>query len=125
MTRANARWRKNTVFCQTSLVMVNVLFNMILVSSTSSFIYSNCHLSKKNGENIILILPAAENRIPLAPMGALAPGSAPARPSAQGPMNTCRNLLTQVSGGREICLKTVPINFLAISGTFCFSQKKP
>ena len=37
-------------------------------------------------------------KFPLSPMGALAPGSEHARPSAQPPIDTSRNLLVQVSG---------------------------
>ena len=47
------------------------------------------------------------NKFLLAPMGALAPWSAHARPSAQPPIDT------SVLGGRA---KTISINFLAISG---------
>ena len=36
---------------------------------------------------------------PLAPMGALAPGSAHARPSAQAPIDTSGNFSAQVSEG--------------------------
>ena len=38
-------------------------------------------------------------KIPLAPMGALAPGSAHARPSAQAPIYTSQKFSAQVSGG--------------------------
>ena len=46
-------------------------------------------------------------------MGALAPGSAHARPSAQAPIDTSGNFSEQVSGGNHFL-----INFLAISGDF-------
>ena len=48
-------------------------------------------------------------------MGALAPRSAHARPSAQAPIDTSRNFSAHVSGGQKK-MKTCPINFLAISG---------
>ena len=52
-------------------------------------------------------------RFPLAPMRALAPGSAHARPSAQAPSDTSGNFWAEVFGGQknEKCL-----NFLTISG---------
>ena len=55
------------------------------------------------------------NKFPLAPMGALAPGSVHARPSAQPPIDTSGNFSAQVSGGGKT-IETFPINFLAISG---------
>ena len=45
------------------------------------------------------------NKFPLAPMGALAPGSAHARPSAQVPIDTSGIFLAQVSGGGQQFLK--------------------
>ena len=48
-------------------------------------------------------------KFPLAPMGALAPGSAHARPFAQPPIDTSGNVLTQVSGGWAQKLKSIPL----------------
>ena len=57
------------------------------------------------------------SEFPLSPRGALAPGSAYARPSAQAPIDTSRNFSVQVSGrGAAKNLKHFLINFLAISG---------
>ena len=58
------------------------------------------------------------NKFPLAPMGALAPGSAHARPSAQAPINTSGNFSLHMSGreGGKTNLKKFPIKFLVISG---------
>jgi hypothetical protein len=61
-------------------------------------------------------------------MGALAPGSAHARPSAQAPINTSEKISAQVFflGGTQN-LKKYLINFLAISGNskhFLFSPAK-
>ena len=63
-------------------------------------------------------------------MGALAPGSAHARPSAQAPINTSGNFSPHMSGrGGQTNLKKIPIKFLAISGDSkhfsFFSKKKP
>ena len=62
-------------------------------------------------------------------MGALAIGSAHARPSAQAPIDTSGKFSAQVSvrGGGN--LTKLSINFLAISGnskhfSFCFPTKK-
>jgi hypothetical protein len=60
-------------------------------------------------------------------MGALAPGSAHARPSAQPPIDNSRNFSAQVSGRGAKILKNIPINFLAFSGDskhFSFFHKK-
>ena len=43
-----------------------------------------------------------KKKIPLAPMGVLAPGSAHARPSAQPPIDTSGNFSAHMSGGEEI-----------------------
>ena len=51
-------------------------------------------------------------------MGALAPGSVHARPSAQAPIDTCGNFWTQVSwGGGAKHSKHFLINFLPISNS--------
>ena len=41
------------------------------------------------------------DKIPLAPMGVLAPGSAHARPSAQPPIDTSGHFSAHMSGGGE------------------------
>ena len=67
-------------------------------------------------------------KIPLAPMGVLAPGSAHARPSARPPIDTSGNFSPHMSGGGN-CLTVFLINFLAKSENSkhfsFFSNKKP
>ena len=55
---------------------------------------TDCGQSKGNANHIKCV-----NKFPLAPMGALAPGSAHARPSAQAPIDTKGNFSAQVFGG--------------------------
>ena len=49
-------------------------------------------------EVVMAVYCHSSERFVLAPMGAIAPGSANARPSAQAPIDTSRNFSAQVSG---------------------------
>ena len=57
------------------------------------------------------------NAIPLAPMGALAPGSAHARPSVQAPIDTSIHFSVQLSGGGGLA-KKLKITFPKVEN-FC------
>jgi hypothetical protein len=69
-----------------------------------------------------------KRKFPLAPMGALALGSAHARPSAQAPIDTSGNFSAHMSGRGVKNLKSVLINFFspfqAILSTFRVFRKK-